>query len=57
MGNFWVVPLSHSSSDIPSLFTAICGGISRVALYRDLSESRKERIWDQQVSSLVESAD
>jgi hypothetical protein len=52
-----VVPLLYSKSDIPSLFTAICGGISRVALYRDLSESRKERIWNQQVSFPVDSAD
>jgi len=57
MGNFWVVPLLHLVSDIPSLFAAVCGGISKVALYRDLNESRKEQIWDQQVSFLVDSAD
>jgi hypothetical protein len=45
-----------SSEQYPSICTAICGGVSRVALYRDLSVSLKERIWDQQLSFLVDSA-
>jgi len=57
MGNFWVVPLLHPASDISAIFTAVYGAISRVALYRDLSESRKEQIGDQQVTFLVDSAD
>jgi hypothetical protein len=57
MGNFLVVPMLLSASDVPSFFAAICGGISTVALYRDLSELCKERIWDQQVSFLMDSAD
>ena len=57
VGNFWVVALLQPAGDIPSIFTAICGAISRVALYRDLSELGKEQIWNQRLSFLVESPD